>query len=204
MTAGPPARTTNVLFAGVGGQGIILASDLLAEVALAAGLEAKKSEVHGMAQRGGSVVSHVRFGSRVWSPLIPEGEADFLVAFEEMEALRYLAHLRPGGLALINRQRIYTLAMLLGGESYPAEAGRLLTGLPVEMLLVDGLKLAERAGNAKTVNVALLGVLAARLSFSHAIWLEVVSRRLPPKILAVNREAFRIGTSWTMTPAEKT
>ncbi len=204
MSNASNAATTNVLFAGVGGQGIILASDLLAEAALAAGLEAKKSEVHGMAQRGGSVVSHVRFGPRVWSPLIPEGEADFLVAFEEMEALRYLSLMRPGGMALINRQRIYTLAMLLGDQPYPAEAGRPIPGLPVEMLFVDGPELAARAGHPRTVNVALLGALAARLPIPLDTWLEVISRRLPAKVLAVNREAFKIGTSWAAGPAEKT
>ncbi len=195
MKSGPPAKptTTGVLFAGVGGQGIILAGELLAEAALAAGLDVKKSEVHGMAQRGGSVISHVRFGELVRSPLIPEGEADFLVAFEEMESLRYLHLLRKDGVLIINRQRIYPLAILLGKETYPDDLLESLRDLPLRLHYVDGQGLAREAGNPRTVNLAVLGALAAHLPFSEEHWSEVIRRRVPARFVEVNEAAFRRG-----------
>ncbi len=186
-------QATGVMFAGVGGQGIILAGELLSEAALAAGLEVKKSEVHGMAQRGGSVISHVRFGTVIASPLIPEGSADYLVAFEEMEGLRYLHLLRKGGTLVLNRQRIPTLAMLLGDEPYPEAALAGLESLPVRVSRVDGPALAAEAGNPKTVNIAVLGVLARQLAFPQELWRDVLKDRLPEKFFSVNWVAFQKG-----------
>jgi indolepyruvate ferredoxin oxidoreductase beta subunit len=184
---------TNILLSGVGGQGIILASDLAAEAAMAAGNDVKKSEVHGMAQRGGSVVTHLRFGPRVRSPLIPEGEADILVAFEEMEALRYLHLLKRGGTLILNRQRILPLAVLSGKAGYPDAALDSLDSLPLRLVRVDGLGLAARAGNERTVNVAVTGVLSSFLPFGPELWREALQRLVPPRFREVNLEAFRLG-----------
>jgi indolepyruvate ferredoxin oxidoreductase beta subunit len=183
-------RPTGVLMSGVGGQGIILASEVLSEVALLAGLDVKKSEVHGMAQRGGSVISHVRFGSRVASPIIPEGEADILVAFEEMEGLRYLHLVRSGGTVIVNRQRILTLAMLTGSTPYPDDRMSTLGALPLTVRYLDGPAIARAAGNPKTVSVAVLGALATLLSFTDDQWREAIARRIPARIVEVNWSAF--------------
>jgi indolepyruvate ferredoxin oxidoreductase beta subunit len=186
---------TGVLLAGVGGQGILLAGGLLAEAALAAGLDVKKSEVHGMAQRGGSVVTHVRFGPEVHSPLISEGEADFLVAFEEIEALRYLHLLRPGATLIASLQRIYTLSMLTGAEPYPAQPLEDIRHLPLEVIPLDGVALAREAGNPRTVNLVVLGALAARLPWEQRLWEEVIRRVVPARFLDVNLKAFHLGLS---------
>lgn len=184
---------TGVILAGVGGQGIILAGELLAEAALEEGLDVKKSEIHGMAQRGGSVISHVRFGKKVASPLIREGEAEYLLAFEEMEGLRYMRFLKQQGTMIINRQRIYTLSMLLSDEAYPDEMLEKIRGLPISIIDVDGPALAREAGHPKTVNTAVLGVLASRLKFSKELWHEVLKKRLPEKLFEVNWTAFQKG-----------
>lgn len=184
---------TNILFAGVGGQGILLASDLSAQTALLAGMDVKKSEVHGMAQRGGSVVSHVRFGNTVASPLIPEGEADFLVSFEEMESLRYISLMRPGGTIILNRQRIYTLSMLTGDSAYPDGQIAGIEDLPARLISLDGPSLAREAGNPRTANIVILGALAACLPFEMKLWMEAMERRLPEKFLEINRKAFELG-----------
>jgi indolepyruvate ferredoxin oxidoreductase beta subunit len=196
-------RTTGVLLAGVGGQGIILASEILSEVALEAGLDVKKSEVHGMAQRGGSVVSHVRFGPEVASPLITEGQADFLVSFEEMEGLRYLPLLKRDGRMIINRQRIYTLAMLMGEVPYPEEAIEGLDSLPIRLEYVDGPSLSSEVGNPRTANVAVLGRLAGHLDFKPALWSRVIEKRVPARYLEVNLKAFFAGMERSVPPGQK-
>jgi len=187
------SAVTSVLLAGVGGQGVLLASEVLAEAAALAGSDVKKSEVHGMAQRGGSVVSHLRFGPEVHSPLIPPGGADLLVSFEELETLRYLPWLREGAFALVNLQRINPLPVSAGRMAYPADVLGALAAAGVAHGTVDGPGLAGRAGNAKAVNSVILGALAPRLPFSDELWAEALRRQLPPKLHAVNLEAFRLG-----------
>jgi indolepyruvate ferredoxin oxidoreductase, beta subunit len=189
-------QSCNFLLAGVGGQGTILASDVLAEVALAAGLDVKKSEVHGMAQRGGSVNTHVRWNAgRVYSPLVGEGEADILLAFEEAEALRYASYLRQGGVAVVNRQAIKPITVTSGGAHYPSEEElRAVYGrLTDRFYLVPGAELAEELGNARAANVVLLGALSGFLDLPAETWLAVIEKRVPPRYVALNRQAFLAG-----------
>ena len=190
------SRSYNFLLAGVGGQGTILASNVLAQVALAAGFDVKKSEVHGMAQRGGSVNTHVRWNSeRVYSPLIGLGEADFLLVFEEAEALRYAAYLKPGGIAIVNEYTIKPITVTSGGAHYPSRAELETTyeQLTDQLYLVPGTALAQELGNARAANVVLLGALSTFLDLPPETWLEVIATRVPPKYVDLNRQAFLKG-----------
>lgn len=185
--------TTDVLFAGVGGQGIVLASSLLAGVCLAAGHDVKQSEVHGMAQRGGSVTSHVRFGVEVRSPTIARGEADFLLAFELLEGVRWCSHLATDGTAMVNVQRIEPITVTSGAAQYPDDLeARLRTGCAHPVLL-DALGLAVKAGSARAVNMVMLGCLSARLDFDLEVWRKGIAARVPPRTLDANWEAFTAG-----------
>jgi len=186
----------NFLLAGVGGQGTILASNVLAQVALTVGFDVKKSEVHGMAQRGGSVNTHVRWNSeRVYSPLIGLGEASFLLAFEEAEALRYAAYLKPGGIAIVNEYTIKPITVTSGGAHYPSRAELEATyeQLTDRLYLVPGTTLAQELGNARAGNVVLLGALSTFLDLPPETWLEVIAARVPPKYVDLNRQAFLKG-----------
>lgn len=186
-------RTVNIVICGVGGQGVLLAGDIIAETAMAAGYDAKKSEVHGMAQRGGSVVSHVRYGEKVFSPLIRQGEADVILSFEEMETARYLDFLRDGGTVIINRQQVSPMTVATGQAEYPADiVGRIKSQVP-NTVLCDGLKLSEQAGSPKTINMVLLGALSKKLDLPLEKWLEVITRRVPPKTVEMNKKAFELG-----------
>jgi indolepyruvate ferredoxin oxidoreductase beta subunit len=189
-------KSYNFLLAGVGGQGTILASDVLAEVALAAGFDVKKSEVHGMAQRGGSVNTHVRWDrEQVYSPLIGLGEADILLVFEEAEALRYAEFLKPDGVAVVNRHRIKPITVTSGGARYPTEeeVKGVYQGLTDRFFIVPGTAIAQELGNARTANVVLLGALSTFLEVPQETWLEVIARRVPPKFIELNRKAFLQG-----------
>jgi len=189
-------KTHNFLLAGVGGQGTILASNVLAEVGLAAGFDVKKSEVHGMAQRGGSVNTHIRWDAdRVYSPLVGLGEADFLLAFEQAEALRYVEYLHPGGLAVVNDHSIEPITVTSGGAHYPtAQELRATYAQVTENLhLVPGTAIASELGNPRTANVVLLGALAVFLEVPDEIWQEVIESRVPPKYVDLNRQAFLRG-----------
>jgi indolepyruvate ferredoxin oxidoreductase beta subunit len=183
----------NILICGVGGQGILLASDILAEVALEAGYDVKKSEVHGMAQRGGSVVSHVRFGEKVYSPLISVGDADAILSFEKLEALRAVHYLSSDGLVVLNNIEILPMPCASGLEEYPTEIVEKLKARAKTVELIDGVKLAKKAGSPRTVNVVLLGGLAKHLELPPEGWLKVIERRVPKKTVAVNRRAFELG-----------
>ncbi len=185
---------TNILLCGVGGQGTLLASNLLAECAMRAGFDVKKSEVHGMAQRGGSVVSHVRFGPAIHAPLIRQGEADILLAFEELEALRWSEYLKPNGLVLVNRQRILPMSVSAGSSVYPSEILGLLEKLPAKVRSVPALDIARELGNQKCVNVVLLGVLARQLpAIDRPTWDAALKERIPAKLLELNVKAFNRG-----------
>jgi indolepyruvate ferredoxin oxidoreductase beta subunit len=182
-------RTKNVFISGVGGQGILLASEILSDVALAHGLDVKKSEVHGMAQRGGSVVSHVRFGEKVYSPVIAEGEADLLVSFEKMEALRWIHYVSPEGTVVVNDQEIVPSGM----ERYPEGVVEELLKRAPDAHLIDALKLANEAGHARAVNTVMLGAFANYLDFYDEDWHEAISKRVPPKTIDINLRAFELG-----------
>ena len=189
-------QSTNFLLAGVGGQGTILASNVLAEVALAAGLDVKKSEVHGMAQRGGSVNTHVRWNAKhVHSPLIGLGEADMLLVFERAEALRYAEFLKPGGVAIINRHTVEPITVTSGGAHYPTEAEleALYCQLTQECHLVPGTEIAKELGNNRAANVVLLGALSTFLEVLPETWLETIAARVPAKYVELNHQAFLRG-----------
>jgi len=193
----------NFMLVGVGGQGTLLASDILADLGVRLGFDSKKAEIHGMAQRGGSVTSFVRWDKQVFSPIIAKGEVDILVAFEKLEALRFLDHLKPGGILLINSQVIEPITVKAGDSKYPpaADMQTAFEKATSRVCWVDGLLLAEQAGNAKTTNVAILGALSALLDTSAEAWLEAVQAHVPPKAVEVNRTAFRLGREQVLVEA---
>ncbi|NMC13233.1 MAG: indolepyruvate oxidoreductase subunit beta [Chloroflexi bacterium] len=196
-------ETINFLLAGVGGQGTILASDVLVNVGLAAGYQAKQAEVHGMSQRGGRVTSHVRWGKVVYSPIAGVGEIDVLLSFEKAEALRNLHMLRPDGLAVVNMEAIEPVTVTSGGQTYPTDDHLLAAFAKAtsHVVYVHGAEIATKLGNARVANVVLLGALAAqvdklgmagmRLSFD--IWVDVIGGRVPQKYIELNKKAFMAG-----------
>jgi len=186
-------QITNILLVGVGGQGILLASEILSEAAMLAGFDVKKSEIHGMSQRGGSVVSHVRYSSEVFSPIVPEGEGDILFGFELMETCRSLPLIRPGGTVVANDLQIAPPAVLMGQESYPAGLVERIQFLFPDFLLLDGQKLARDAGNARAANTVLLGAVSRRLAIAEEFWMRALEKMVPPKALEVNKKAFLVG-----------
>ena len=189
------SKNINFLLVGVGGQGTLLASDILAELGVRLGYDTKKAEIHGMSQRGGSVTSYVRWGGQVFSPIIVKGEVDILVAFEKLEALRYLDQLRPGGIVLVNDQAIEPITVKAGDVKYPDDAlvRSTLTGAAGAVHWVDGQEIAESLGNPKTANVAILGALSALLDTPEGEWLEAVKAHVPEKYIAINKKAFLAG-----------
>lgn len=183
---------TGVLIVGVGGQGTLLSSRILGEVALRSGLDVKVSEVHGMAQRGGSVVTHVRFGEKVYSPLVGMGQADYILAFEKLEALRWAGYLKKGGTIISNVHEIPPIPVTLGLQEYPGNIREKLEHI-AETFMVDAGRIASDCGSVKAVNVVLLGVLAGRLDFDKGLWLKVIEESVPPKTVRINIEAFGRG-----------
>lgn len=186
-------QVTNILLVGVGGQGILLASEILSETCMLAGFDVKKSEIHGMSQRGGSVVSHVRYGKEVFSPIVPEGEGDILFGFELMETFRSLPLLKPGGAVVANDLRIAPPSVLMGQEAYPEGLPEMIEARFPDFLLVDGQKLAAEAGDARAANTVLLGAVSKRLEIAEQYWLQALEKMAPPKALEVNRRAFLMG-----------
>jgi indolepyruvate ferredoxin oxidoreductase beta subunit len=186
-------RTVNVLLVGVGGQGTILAGELLSQVLLEAGFDVKKSEVHGMAQRGGRVVSHVRFGRRVYSPLIVPGEADVLVGFEMAETLRSLEWLVPGARVIAENRAILPYSAQVGKAAYPFDALEKISRAGFHLTVVEGEKLAGEAGSKKAANVVLMGALARHLPVEREIWENTIRANMPEKLVAVNIKAFGYG-----------
>jgi len=189
------SEPTSILIVGVGGQGILLASRLLASAAIRAGRDVKLSEVHGMAQRGGSVVTHVRLGARVYSPIIEMGAADFIVAFEKLEALRWLPYARPGATVIVNDLAIPPLPVILGAEKYPDGIARSLAAGGRRVAVVDAETMARAAGNARCANTALIGVLARRLGpdIAREHWQDAVKEVVPRGTAEVNWRAFSAG-----------
>lgn len=187
--------TTNIALVGVGGQGIILAGEVIARAAMLAGYDVKKSEVHGMAQRGGSVTSHIRFGQKVYSPLIPEGETDYLVSFELLESLRYADSLAPGGTALINCQIIVPVTVSSGQNAWPDDIDARIERAYPRRLLLDALAMAREAGNIRAVNMVMTGALSRLLEIDQAVWDQAISEKVPAKHRKVNLKAFATGRS---------
>ncbi|MBC7236616.1 MAG: indolepyruvate oxidoreductase subunit beta, partial [Chloroflexi bacterium] len=179
----------------VGGQGTLLAADVIALVGMEQGHDVKKSEVHGMAQRGGSVTSHVRWGKRVYSPVIGSGEVDYFVAFERLEALRYAHMLRPEGTLLINDYRISPVSVSSGDDLYPTPAQEELAYQPLagRVHYVPAIDLARELGNPRVNNVVMLGALSALLNVPQETWLAVVARRVPERYVELNQRAFIVG-----------
>ena len=188
-------KKIDLLVTGVGGQGVVLASDIIGETAIAAGYDVKKTDTLGMAQRGGSVVSHVRLAARVWSPLIMEGQADLLLAFEKLEAARWSHYLRPGGIAIVNIYEQPPLSVSLGQEKYPAqdEIAAALKRQTDQVYFVDGTEQAAKLGNVRTLNLYMLGCFAAFAPFDIETWKESVARFLPENLRAINLTAFEKG-----------
>ena len=189
-------KTINFLVTGVGGQGALLASNVLAEVGARAGYDVKKAEIHGMAQRGGSVFSHIRWGERVDSPVIGKGEVDYLIALEKLETLRYLDMLRPDGTALVGEFKIPPLSVSSGSDHYPTddEIGAALGQLTDRYHFVPTLTLAKEVGNSRAHNVVMLGAISALIDdLSPEVWLGVVEERVPKKHVELNRRAFEMG-----------
>lgn len=185
--------TINVLIVGVGGQGTLFAGKVIGEVAEKSGLSVKQSEVHGMAQRGGSVVTYVRIGDQVISPLIEKGEADLIVAFEQLEALRWIGFLKPNGLVIVNEQKISPMPVIIGAAKYPADVFDRLDRAGVQTVRVDAPAIAAQSGNPKAVNIVLLGMLANRLPMARELWLDAIAAKSPAAFVTANQEAFNKG-----------
>jgi indolepyruvate ferredoxin oxidoreductase beta subunit len=186
-------QITNILLVGVGGQGILLASEILSEAAMLAGFDVKKSEIHGMSQRGGSVVSHVRYGTEVFSPIVPEGEGDILFGFELMETCRSLPLIKPGGTVVANDLQISPPSVLMGQETYPADLVLRIQDHFPDFLLVDGQKIARDAGNVRAANTVLLGAVSKRLDIQEDFWMKALEKMVPTKAVDVNKTAFMVG-----------
>ena len=183
----------SVMIVGVGGQGTLLASRLLGAAMAAEGYDVKVSEVHGMSQRGGSVVTYVRYGEKVYSPIIEEGEADIVLAFEQLEAARYLPYLKKGGAVVVNTQKMDPMPVVTGSTTYPEGLLEAIEEKGVRVLALDALALAEEAGSAKAVNVVLIGAMAKSLGGEQEVWLKAIEETVPAKFLEMNRKAFALG-----------
>ena len=191
-------ETINFLITGVGGQGTVLASDIMAAVGLAAGYDVKKSDSLGLAVRGGAVVGHVRWGEQVHSPIVPEGRVDYLVAFEILEGLRWLDQVRPEGTILINQQEIHPVTVSSGFATYPDEktVNKALQVAAEHVYRIPGLDMAQELGSAKVLNVVLLGALSALLPVGPETWESVVRERVPSRFVDLNLQAFHKGRGW--------
>lgn len=184
----------NMLLAGVGGQGILLASEIICKVMMTAGYDVKKSEVHGMAQRGGSVTSHVRYAKKVFSPIARKGDVDILISFEKLETLRYLDYLKPSGMVIINNAELYPPSVNLGDAAYPEDIPETVRKYFKIVKIVNASDIAVTAGNIKTVNTAMLGVLSVYLDTIKAgIWESVIRDSFPEKVIKENIAAFNLG-----------
>ena len=186
-------NTKNVMIVGVGGQGSLLASKLLGRLLLTKGYDIKVSEVHGMSQRGGSVVTYVRFGDKVYSPIIDKGEADFIVSFELLEAARYTEYLKKDGRVVTNTQQINPMPVITGAAEYPAELECKMKAAGISIDAFDALSLAERAGSSKAVNLVLLGKLSNYFDFTVEEWMDAIEQSVPAKFLELNKTAFLLG-----------
>ena len=186
-------ETKNIMIVGVGGQGSLLASKLLGRLLLTRCYDIKVSEVHGMSQRGGSVVTYVRFGDKVYSPVIDKGQADYIVSFELLEAARWTEYLKPDGKIIVNTQQINPMPVIIGAAAYPDDLVGKMTAAGIDVDAFDALTLAEQAGSAKAVNIVLMGHLSKNFEFSEEEWLQAIAESVPPKFLELNKTAFSLG-----------
>lgn len=185
--------TKSVMIVGVGGQGSLLASRILGNVLLNQGFDVKVSEVHGMSQRGGSVVTYVKYGKKVYSPVIEKGEADIIISFEELESARWIPYLKKGGHLITSIQKIDPMPVITGNMEYPENIDGKIKNLGIDIISVDALGLAEQAGTAKASNVVLMGVLSTKMGFEESVWQNALEQCVPPKFLELNKKAFALG-----------
>ncbi len=181
------------MIVGVGGQGTLLASRILGSALVSEGYDVKVSEVHGMSQRGGSVVTYVKFGDKVYSPVIEKGEADIILSFEQLEAARWLPYLKPDGKLIVNTQKIDPMTVVTGAAKYPDNVLETLSATGVDLITLDSLSLALKAGSAKAVNVVLIGAMASKTDIAKDKWLKAVEENVPPKFKELNLKAFELG-----------
>ncbi|MCI7803778.1 MAG: indolepyruvate oxidoreductase subunit beta [Oscillospiraceae bacterium] len=186
-------ETKSIMIVGVGGQGSLLASRIIGNVLLSQGYDVKVSEVHGMSQRGGSVVTYVKYGEKVYSPVIEKGEADIIVSFELLEAARWLSYLKKGGHLITSTQTLDPMPVITGAAQYPTDIVEKIKGMGVDIIAADALSLAEEAGNAKASNVVLMGLIASKMSFDDEVWKDAVKQCVPEKFLELNLKAFELG-----------
>ena len=187
------SNVKSVMIVGVGGQGTLLASRVLGSAMLSQGVDVKVSEVHGMSQRGGSVVTYVRYGDKVYSPIIAQGEADVLLAFEALEAARYLPWLKPDGTVIVNTQQMDPMPVVTGVAEYPKDILGKVQEQGVKMVALDAPGMAEQAGSAKAVNVVLIGAMAKKLDLPKEVWIDTIQETVPPKFIDMNLKAFELG-----------
>ena len=185
-------KTTSIMIVGVGGQGTLLASKLLGNVLLSQGYDVKVSEVHGMSQRGGSVVTYVRFGEKVYSPVVDLGEADYILSFELLESARWIGYLKKDGRLITNTHRTPPMPVITGAAEYPSNIEARLREL-ADVTALEAMPLAEQAGSAKAVNVVLVGVLSRSMDIPEENWLRAIEETVPPKFVELNRRAFLLG-----------
>lgn len=190
-------KTTSIMIVGVGGQGTLLASKLLGNVLLKQGYDVKLSEVHGMSQRGGSVVTYVRYGEKVYSPIVDLGEADYILSFELLEAARWISYLKKGGKLITNTHQTPPMPVITGAMTYPENIAEKLSAV-ADITALDALALAEQAGSSKAVNVVLIGVLSKLLPFDESVWQQAIEETVPTKFLEMNRKAFAAGRAYSM------
>jgi len=185
--------TKSIILVGVGGQGTILTSKILAQGLIKFGYDVKMSEIHGMSQRGGSVNTQIRFGKKVYTPMIAAGKADVLVAFEKVEAVRYLSFLKPDGILIVNDHEIYSLPVLMGNEQYPSEVLPRLEQTVENTTIVKAAEIAQKVGNIKTQNMVLLGALVGKMGLDDLDWIEVMKEHIHPRFHELNIQAFNEG-----------
>ena len=185
--------TKNIMIVGVGGQGSLLASRIIGNAVLLKGYDVKVSEVHGMSQRGGSVVTYVKYGDKVFSPVIEKGEADVIISFEQLEAARWLPYLKKGGQLITSTQKLDPMPVITGAAEYPRNIVDKLTELNVNVTAVDALAIAEQAGSAKASNVVLMGVVSTKTDFDESVWQKALTECVPEKFLELNKKAFELG-----------
>ncbi len=186
-------NTKSIMIVGVGGQGSLLASRLMGSVLLSQGFDVKVSEVHGMSQRGGSVVTYVKYGDKVFSPVIEKGEADIVIAFEQLEGARWLSYLKKGGKLIISTQKTNPMPVIIGSAKYPEEIIEKIEALGVDVISVNALEVAEKLGNSKASNVVIMGVVSKLLDFEQKIWDDAIVECVPQKFLELNKKAFEAG-----------
>jgi len=186
-------ETRNIVIVGVGGQGSLLACNLMGKALMIEGYDAKVSEVHGMSQRGGAVVTYVRYGDKVYSPIVDKGQAELLVSFELLEAARWLELLAPGGTVVTNTQRINPIPVIMGAAEYPQNLPEKFEALGAKVDAIDALSLAEEAGSSKTVNIVMMGRLSKYFTFPNETWEKALKECVPPKFLEMNQKAFKLG-----------